>query len=93
VTVMDLLRQPAALVAVSVQVVVALGKMDLFPTGATSPIPGLMFTLSAPVPCQLSVAKPPAVILVGLTETPVGRPRQTAALRLAGYLRLFNHLL
>jgi hypothetical protein len=35
---------------------------------ATLPIPGLMFTVLAPVTCQLSVAELPAVILAGAAE-------------------------
>jgi hypothetical protein len=59
---------PAALVAVRVYTVVALGITALLPVKATLPIPWSMLTVLAPETLQLSVEDSPAEMLSGLAS-------------------------
>ena len=66
VTVTCLVTEPAALVAVSVNVVVVPGDTVALPEEGTAPPPGTILTDEAPLTFQLKVEVPPAPMLVGL---------------------------
>lgn len=69
VTVAVAVDEPAPFVAVSVNVVVAEGLIDIEPVAEVdAKFPGVMVTLVAPEVAQLSVVPPPAVTLAGLAE-------------------------